>query len=107
MGQAAGAITAGTDLTGAGSIAFGTQAGLTASHDVTLTGKLVGGQLQVTGQQCDACECRIDRCLALRLTGRPGGDIAMNGNGSTIGATSVAARDIAFNGPLQAPPPCS
>ena len=101
LGQAAGMVSAGTDLSGAGSIAFGTQGALTAGHDVALTGKLVGGELHVTGSNSVTLnDVESTGSLTVGANGSAGGgDVTIDGNGSSIGAaTFKAARDVSIKG---------
>lgn len=47
LGQADGNLRAGTDITGRGKLAFGTGATLRAGRDISLTGALLAGDLNV------------------------------------------------------------
>ncbi|MDR6413177.1 filamentous hemagglutinin, partial [Paraburkholderia terricola] len=103
IGEANGFVTAGRDISGAGTQAFAQAASYAAQRDIALTGGLQANVIDATGGN-NASLHDVSSATALTLTANGnagGGDAGITGTASAPGAVMLsAARDVSVSGSL-------
>ncbi len=103
VGQANGFVTAGRDMTGAGTQSFTQAASYTAQRDIALTGGVQANVINAVGGDSAALH-DVNSATTLNVTanGNAGaGDAAITGTATAPGAvTLTAARDVSISGSL-------
>ncbi|WP_433696387.1 filamentous hemagglutinin N-terminal domain-containing protein [Paraburkholderia phenoliruptrix] len=103
VGEANGLVTAGRDISGAGTQAFAQAATYTAQHDIALTGGVQANVIAATGGNNAALhDVTSATTLTLGANGNAGGgDAAITGTATAPGVVTLSgARDVLVSGSL-------